>query len=52
LKELDSLPPTCEVTQPDPHDLSHFTVTVSPDEVDIKKYFLNFLFNFHNLGIL
>jgi ubiquitin-conjugating enzyme E2 M len=30
--ELESLPSTCEVTQNDPSDLFHFTVTISPDD--------------------
>jgi hypothetical protein len=34
--ELESLPSTCEVTQNDPSDLFHFTVTISPDDVNIK----------------
>lgn len=34
--ELESLPPTCQVTQPDPSDLSQLTVTISPDQVKIK----------------
>jgi len=36
-KEFDSLPSTCEVTQPDLNDLSHLTVTISPDEVNLEK---------------
>ncbi|CAF1505109.1 unnamed protein product [Rotaria sordida] len=30
--ELATLPLTCEVTQPDISDFSHFTVTISPDD--------------------
>ncbi|CAF1186860.1 unnamed protein product [Rotaria sp. Silwood1] len=30
--ELATLPSTCEVTQPDISDFSHFTVTISPDD--------------------
>jgi hypothetical protein len=42
------------VTQPDLNDLSHLTVTISPDEVNLeKKLFKNFLYFFKNyLGIL
>ena len=34
--ELESLPPTCQVTQPDLNDLSQLTVTISPDQVKLK----------------
>lgn len=37
LRDLNTLPSTCEVTQPDLSDISHLTVTISPDEVNIKQ---------------
>jgi len=37
LCELDTLPSTCQVTQPDLSDVSHLTVAISPDDVNIKQ---------------
>jgi hypothetical protein len=36
-KDLDSLPSTCQVTQPDPDDLSQYIVAISPDDVNINR---------------
>jgi len=35
LSELGTLPPTCQVTYPNPDDLLHFTLTITPDDVNI-----------------
>jgi hypothetical protein len=37
LCDLDTLPSTCQVTQPDLSDVSHLNVTISPDDVNIKQ---------------
>ncbi|CAF1366380.1 unnamed protein product [Adineta steineri] len=32
LSEIDTLPPTCQVTYPNQDDLLHFTLTITPDD--------------------
>jgi hypothetical protein len=44
LRDLDSLPSTCEVTEPDLSNIFQHTVTISPDEVNIKYIEIFILF--------
>ena len=44
--DLNSLPSTCEVTQPDLSDLSQFIVTISPDDVNIQNKIISNLIYF------